>query len=287
MEVKYTPRELQGNVNVAEGSLLKEFFLLVGGFLAGISLVYVLLGYTVDLVVTKLPPELERRLGELNAGMYPPAVDGRVEEALQRILDGLSRHGSGTSSPPWRVHLAESGMVNAVALPGGHIVIYSGLLDAVESENELAFVLAHEMGHFAHRDHLRGLGRRLVLFVMAASLFGRDSAVSDFAGRSLGNLELKFSREQEEAADLSAVDLLYRRYGHAGGATEFMQRLAAVEGRGPAVYLFSTHPHPRDRIKALREYIRQRGYPVGEMTPLPPVLKSRPAAGASPAGSPE
>ena len=46
--------------------------------------------------------------------------------------------------------------MNAVALPGGNIVVFAGLLKEIKSENELAMILGHELGHFAHRDHLRG-----------------------------------------------------------------------------------------------------------------------------------
>lgn len=149
-------------------------------------------------------------------------------------------------------------------MPGGNIIVFSGLIDSVESENELAFVLAHELGHFTHKDHLRGLGRGLVLLMSSISLFGSDSFITGFIMNSLSNVEMKFSQRQERMADLWALDLLNRRYGHIGGAIDFFEKMAKKEKKGRFLYFFATHPYPQSRVRALKEQIQSKGYLVKE-----------------------
>jgi Zn-dependent protease with chaperone function len=59
----------------------------------------------------------------------------------------------------YKVSVHDQATVNAVALPGGNIIVFKGLLTELKSENEVAMILAHELGHYAHRDHLHGIGQ--------------------------------------------------------------------------------------------------------------------------------
>jgi Zn-dependent protease with chaperone function len=155
-------------------------------------------------------------------------------------------------------------------LPGNNIIITTALIEGLESENELAFVLAHELGHFANRDHLRGLGRGLVLLTISTILFGADSSVSQVLENSLQNVEMKFSQNQEKKADLFALRLLNERYGHVGGAIDFFEKLKKKEKGGRFLYFFATHPHSLERIRYLKQEIAARGYWVSPyLDPLP------------------
>lgn len=273
--MKYTPKELEDNVNISPTSLIREFFFLIGSVLTITLIVYVALGFAVDLIVPRLSPELEQRLGSIYGSIYTGTEEAGAEKRLQQVLDSLSSVQPENKGWQYRVHLVQDKRINALALPGGNIVLYSGLLDEVESENELAFVLAHELGHFAHRDHLRGLGRRLILLAMVTSVFGQDSSISEFMGNSLLDVEMRFSQGQEKMADLWAVDLLNRKYGHAGGAVDFLDRIARKEKNGRLAYFFSTHPYPLNRVKALQKYIMIKGYQVKEKTPIDGPLKHK------------
>jgi Zn-dependent protease with chaperone function len=231
--VKYTPKELIGNVNVSRTSPLREFFLLLTGLLGITFFIYIALGFAIDYVVPNVPAEVERSLGRLYSNMYEDTEKTAPVIQLQLLLDELadkvpvrSFEASRTDLTEqrrelkYKVHIVPRSQINALALPGGHIVIFSGLLKEVESENELAFILAHELGHFANRDHLRGLGRGLVLLTISTTLLGGNNVVTEFFMNSLLNVEMKFSQQQEKTADLWALDLLNRRYGHVSGVTE-------------------------------------------------------------------
>ena len=264
--MKYTPRSLEDNVNVSRGHPLAELAWMLGGVVALMGVLVVALGLATDVAVEKLPLRAEIGLGQQLLGRFPGDENPALEQRLKALLDRLPAD-SPLQAYPFHVYLSNSQEVNALALPGGNIVVYSGLLKQVESENELSMVLAHELGHFAHRDHLRGLGRGLGLAVAVSLLFGSDSAAGDVVSNTLLTFQSGYSRHQESAADRFALDLLVRRYGHAGGAVGFFERLRRDAGaRLP--YLLASHPHPQARVDELNERIRANGYPVAAVVPL-------------------
>jgi Zn-dependent protease with chaperone function len=167
------------------------------------------------------------------------------------------------------VHVTESDAVNAAALPGGHMVVFTGLLAEMVSENELAFVLAHELGHYANRDHLRGMGRALVLMTASTLLLGADNSINSMIGQGMALTELSFSRKQERQADEFALETLYCHYGHVADATSFFSKIPEDGDPGRFGHYFASHPENRRRISHLEDLAQARGYPTGDPLPLP------------------
>lgn len=266
--VRFTPREIKENVNISSVSPLREFFVLLGGIFGVIILVYLVLGIALDILVQRMPSELEQKIGKFLSRQYAlKKTPDPNEVRIQALLDGLVAY-LPENNFNFEVHIQQSPEVNAIALPGGHIVLFSTLLDEVDSENELAMILAHELGHFANSDHLRGLGRGLVLVAISSIVFGVDSTFVNIAQRALITAELKFSRQQEVAADSFALELLYKKYGHAAGAIDFFEHLESKQDAPRFFKFLSTHPHPGDRVTLLNEQIRQNNYTIGEKVPL-------------------
>lgn len=265
--MKYTPKLLTKNVNISITHPLREFAILTAGILGALILVYVLLGFALEwVVVPRIPQSVERSLGELFLGNYA-VEDSPERQYLQGILDRLVEH-EPSQTLDYQIHVEENPMVNAMALPGGHIVLYQGLLDRVESENELAMILGHELGHFAERHHLKGLGRGLVLLVLSATLLGDQSGITQFLQNSLARVESRFSQRQEQQVDEFGLHLLQKTYHHVAGATDFFERIQKGEPEGPLSYFFASHPSPANRVDFLNELIASAQYPIGEKTPL-------------------
>jgi predicted Zn-dependent protease len=154
---------------------------------------------------------------------------------------------------------------NAMALPGGLILVTDGLLDRVGSENELAFVLGHELGHFHNRDHLRRLGRGMVYGLLMAALTGGDPSLdpATFAG-DLANRG--FDREHERQADHFGLSLLQAEYGHVDGSWNFFESLLAEESDKILIIYLSTHPANATRIQELKIFAKEKGWPLeGEL----------------------
>jgi predicted Zn-dependent protease len=264
--MRFTPRALAGNVNVSSGHPLTEFAWLLGGLLTLLLAVYLAFWLLSELFAPRVPVEVEVWAGQHLLGQLAP----KSNPTLQQRLDGLLAV-SPADSPLHRydfsVSVVNNKEINALALPGGHIVVFSGLLKEIRSENELAMVLAHELGHYARRDHLRGMGRGLGFTLLMATLFGQDSRAAGIASGFFSSLEMRYSQQQESAADTFGLQLLTARYGHAGGASDFFERLAdKADSRYD--YLLASHPHPQARIASLQRMIADAGYRLAETLPL-------------------
>jgi predicted Zn-dependent protease len=150
---------------------------------------------------------------------------------------------------------------NAFALPGGHIYVYQGLVDRAQSPDELAGVLAHEIGHVAHRD-----GARTVLQAAGLSfLFGM--MLGDFVGggavvvAAKTVLDSSYSRRLEAAADRYSVALMTEAGGDPHALAVVLARIASDKDEG--MNLLSDHPETRDRIGAINA-----AAPSGATAPL-------------------
>ncbi|MEA3230390.1 MAG: M48 family metallopeptidase [Thermodesulfobacteriota bacterium] len=267
--MKYTPRRLKTNVNVTPTSPLKDLVVLVGGLLAiGVG-IYVLMGFAVDLIAPRISLGLEKKLAIPFLHTIKKSTTAHKQQPyVQSLIDDLQ---SRCTDLPYefKVHIIDSKSVNAAAMPGGHILVYKGLLEQVSSENELVFILAHELGHFAHRDHLRGLGRGLVLLTMSVVLLGSDNLVGDLLSRGVNFTEMGFSRKQEAQADTFGLETLQCAYGHVAGATTFFSKMSKGQDPGRWGHYFASHPENRQRIEHLEQLAKDHGYPTGPLTPLP------------------
>lgn len=267
--MKYTPKLPGINDNVSPDSLIKEFAILLGGLLGMVLAIYIGLGLLVDFLVPRISIETEQRV----AGFFSQ-LTASAETSSRRALylQGLTdRLGARCAPLPYevRVYVSENEMANALALPGGTIIVFSGLLKTMGSENELAFVLSHELGHFHHRDHLRALGRSLVFMALSALVFGADSSAGDLLAQSVGVSELGFSRIQETRADEFGVTALNCYYGHMGGATAFFEKMRAAEDPELFGQYFSSHPEVARRIRHLEAFGAANAFSSGPLAALP------------------
>lgn len=267
--MKFVPKPVDDLVNIPDRAPIRDFFWLGGGLVGLLVASYVIVGLLVDLAVPHVTPAMEKELAKVFTSVFQSAestADPR-QMHLQKLVNQLG-------GQDYQVHLVEDDdVVNAGALPGGHILVYTGLLAKVTSENELSFVLGHEIGHLQQRDHLRGLGRALVVFTAASLLMGPDNPVNALIEGSLTSAQLSFSRQQELSADRIGLKLVTAHYGHAGGASDFFKRLAR-EGKSPWFEGYiSTHPHPAFRADILEQLTGAHSVPPKQLKPLPPVLR--------------
>lgn len=260
--MRFEPRAPREGINVSREHPLREAGVLVAGLAGVLVLIGIAVTLGMDLAVGLIPPELESRaFGAFAAG------ESRVEDdtakgvaAAQRVLDALARHWP-DAPYAFRLHLLAEDSPNAAALPGGRVLVTRGLLEAVESENELAFVLGHELGHFHGRHHLRRLGRQAVYGLALAALLGRSGGARPLGSIAAELTSRGFDRGQEREADAFGLRLVGAEYGHAAGSTAFFERLdppggPALEG---VVAYFSTHPGGRERIAEIERLAAAEG----------------------------
>lgn len=170
-------------------------------------------------------------------------ADGQA--ALDRLVSDLSL--AGGVERTFSVRVVKHEGVNALAAPGGHIVIMSGLIAEARSPDELAGVIAHEMAHGIERHPTAGVIRGVGIGLLAMWLTGDPSGLLAGAGSML--VGLSYGRADEAAADGLGTALLRGAAYGTEGMRSFLERLAAREGDAPE--LLSTHPDPARRALAI------------------------------------
>lgn len=229
--------------------------------IAGGTLLMVVLGLwsgsdlLVELAVDRIPIEWEQKLGETTYRDFlthqevmkeGPAV-AALTEMTHRLTDPIPEN-------PYTlaITVVKSDVVNAFALPGGYIVVFTGLMKKAETPEEVAGVLAHELNHVLQRHGLERIVKQLGFVAVVSIVLGNQQGLGGIM-KQLGMelMTLKFGRAQETEADLTGLQLLYRAKINPNGMITFFQRLAEKdEGR---VEWLSTHPMSSaraDRLKA-------------------------------------
>ena len=273
--MEYRPSLPGKNDNVSHNHPVREFILLLSGITLFLSVLFWASSLLVDQAVNYITPEMEGRIFSAFSPLgKEPVQDGNPQqEKLQSMVKSLSRciH----IAYPLRVYLVDSKTANAMALPGGRILVFKGLLDKVKSENGLSFVLAHELAHFQNRDHLRGMGRGIVMTAVAALITGAGSDLTRWITPTVNLNMAQYSQTRERLADEKALQVLDCFYGHVGAATEFFN--AMTPGNEEKNILigqyFNSHPEALERIKNLEELAKKSEFHIRAVKPLPLVLK--------------
>ena len=217
-----------------------------------------------EAIAERIPVADEVRLGrqafESMRGTLKLVDTGDAHEAVTEIgrqLTTVSRY-------TYEFHVVEDATLNAFALPGGIVVVHTGLIAATRRPEELAGVLAHEVQHVELRHGtsaiVKDLGWR-VLWTWFTGDWG--GTLAGQAAAQLGSL--KFSRDAESAADNAGFDTLVRAGIDPSGMPDFFAIMAKQAGDAPAAFL-STHPLSTAREQALRQRLTE--LPAKPFTPL-------------------
>lgn len=231
-------------VAIIVGWSLAAALSIVGVVLFGVPL-------AADRLAPLVPEPIERRIGdaaELQIGSIfgrrvcaNPAGQAAFTKLLTRLREtaGLDANVKST--------VLQSELPNAFALPGGKVLVLSKLLDRAESVDEVAGVLAHELGHLRHHDSMRGLIYNGGTSFLVGLLFGdvTGSSAVLFASRSV--IQASYSRDAETAADTFSIDTMHALGRSPKPAAELMFRITGKEG-GKSLGLLASHPLTEDRL---------------------------------------
>ncbi len=222
-----------------------------------------------NMAAERVPPAWEDKLGEAVAEGFVEDLklcDAQpVEESINGIVRALD---AAAPSHPYtfKVRVLKNPMVNALAAPGGHIIIFTGLLEATETPEELAGVLAHEMQHVIRRHSTKSIFQTLSTYVLLSLVFGDVSGVAETV-HTLGNL--RYSRAHEEEADRLGMSLLLGARIDPSGMIRFFDTMKEREGDLPEAFKYiTTHPLTAERIESLKALSGEADY-----LPLLPEVK--------------
>jgi predicted Zn-dependent protease len=209
---------------------------------------------------TDLPARIDEALGPVLASEVRLSQrvisDPRVTEGFAVIFERLvSALPAGSAKP--QLLVVDSPEINAYTLPGGVVVVDSGLARALDSATEMAAVIGHELGHVANRDPLSLLARQLGMATIAAAVTGgQGSALFSTMVQTMVNV--RYGREAEDRADAFAVDLLGRASIEPSAFADALVRIKEAGPKYPDLLKYIDPHSPIDeRIAAAEERARQ------------------------------
>ena len=249
--MEIVPRQPKKAVDVSRGRVTGgDAIKTLIGVIVFLTVVYLLLGWFGILISKTIPDRWEKKLNVTSALENP---NGGSLERPQRILDQLMR-GKTLRDLDYRLFWLAKDVPNAVAVPGGGIGVSSALLDSVESDVSLAFILAHELGHHQSRHILRVLGRKLTVSFALAMTVG-----SDFNGlhAAIEVADGTYSRHHEREADDFGLRLVHEQFCTTEGAFEFFEDMRRLNKEWLLQKYLGSHPLTTERLDDLRALQRE------------------------------
>ncbi len=217
-------------------------------------------GQPINLLNTQQEIQLGRELADEIEEREEILDDAAVQSYVREIGHRLAQHAH-RQDVEYRFTVIDApDTVNAFALPGGHMYVYTGLMKLCRNEAELAGVMAHEIGHVAARHHGEGITRMYGYSIVMRALLGEDpGTLTRIASQFLGTAgHAYFSRQNEREADQIAAALLWRAGYNPEALLGFMQQLEAYKaerGHTANIPLFATHPPTSERMHLISQYV--------------------------------
>lgn len=245
-----------------KGNALRIFSPIAGLALLSFTIWFVMSGSLAGLLVQGIPISVEEAIGEAGiedlAPNQTPCEDPALIDATEQILDSLV-HAKPDSGYAFSITLIHSDVVNAYAMPGGKLFVFSGLLEATADPSEVAAVLGHEMQHVLGRHSLNRIVHRAGVGVAVGMMLGDATEFIALLGGIAGDLGvMEFGRDHEREADAVGLDLLAAAGFDPQAPTTFWGRIADEQPAEhqkleAALSLVSTHPASAERTARLAD----------------------------------
>jgi Zn-dependent protease with chaperone function len=267
----------------------RQTWRIVGWSLAAACSIVLVTVYGIPLIADRLAPlvplPVEKRIGEAVDQQVRVVFGGKVCErpdgraAFTAMVKKLGE--AGGVDMPLEAAVLSSSVPNAIALPGGKVYLFDGLLQKAQSPDEIAGVIAHELGHVQHRDSLRKLiqtgGTSFLIGLLFGDITGSGAVI--FAARSI--IDASYSRESEKDADDFAVGVMHKLGRSPRPMGEFLVRVTTggkTSSKSTATILDS-HPVSEDRLARMKQEHRPDSGPdilsAAEWRALKDICKAR------------
>ncbi len=232
--------------------------------LTGVAL-YTSVDFLVGVAVKQIPPAWEKQIGDVVLSNYRQKhtlIESGPE--VNRLRTIVNRLAAQLHENPYTFHVyvEQTDNVNAMAIPGGNVIVLSGLLSGTKSNDEIAGVLGHEIGHVVKRHSLRaGLHEAGLLgcFTIIFQGQGRDQAA--WLANLINLDSMQFGRAQEDEADLIGVQLASKADYDPHALVAFFERMQKEGGNASKILdskvfeILSTHPCTPERIAKIKQEI--------------------------------
>lgn len=247
---------VEDNVNVGKTNDGVEFLILISGIVSIFFVIYLfadsISGFVIDRLPDKTITQIETSIPKFDTTTIPKnsktqAQIDKLEKIKQKIVAKDKVLQNKSSFP---IYVEPIKKVNAFIEIDGSIHFTEGLLQKVSDEEVLTFVMAHELGHYAHRDCLKHVSRQVIAGLITSVLSGSAQNNTGAAINGISDLNaLTYSRAQEKRADEYANKMLYKIYGRNTAAIKFFDYLEKEENSPEFLQYFSSHPSTKQRLR--------------------------------------
>jgi Zn-dependent protease with chaperone function len=206
-------------------------------------------------IVAMMPASWEKQIGQaafeqMTEGVKPltdSAYTNRLFLVTERLKKGLP-----AGAPKFNYIVGDDEMVNAFALPDGHVIVMRGLIEEA-TPDELAGVLSHEVSHVIQKHGMRHLAQMIGPILVFKYFMNSDGALASLIAVSAMLSSLEYSRSNETEADDKGFEIMLKANIDPRALTSFFQKLKKEERRRDENDFFSTHPATSARIKHLEQ----------------------------------
>jgi beta-barrel assembly-enhancing protease len=230
------------------------FFLMLGMLIvaAALFVYFYLVPWIAEKSATLVPLDIEVKIGEKIAeGLTQGAIENdSVNYYAERFVKQLDLD----TEYPVKLQVLESEEINAFALPGGKIFIYSGLLEKMDSAQQLVALIGHELTHVTKQHSLKSIFRGAAAGVVLGGLFGDAGGISSWVLSKADEFkQLEYSRDLETEADNNGIDLMIKNKVDPQGMLDLLYLLQREGQEMPGLMKYlSTHPDTEARIQSIK-----------------------------------
>lgn len=272
MEFK-NPQPKEG-INVSPRNHLVDFLVLTIGTVVVITIITFLIGLLSGYLAKRIPYEVEVSLSQPFEDIVK-VVESSQNTYLKNLITRLAQCSDLPEGMHIKYHYNDDEMVNAFATLGGNIIVFQGLIDEVDNENQLAMIIAHEIAHIKNRHPIQSMGRGVIVGITLSLLMG-NNVTNPLEQAGLLTM-LNFSRSMESEADADGLIALEKCYGHVNGSTQVFEKFEKIQQQKNIKQLpfLSTHPLNNDRIKNIKDLASINNWVVdGNLVNFPLDIKS-------------
>ncbi len=216
--------------------------------------------------VILFPESFDSYLGNtfMNTFLYENKIDSVKTKTLEEFAGKINFE----NTKPLHFAVVESDEINAFALPNGQIVVYSGILNKLQSSSELTALLAHESAHVNHRHSVKILSRNLAGYLLISLIFSDVNGIMAILADNAQQLHsLSYSRKFEREADEQGLKILMNNHINPNGMVELFA-LIEREEKIAVPKIISTHPLTKERKENMQEIITNSVYKLSSHSDL-------------------
>jgi len=206
--------------------------------------------------VSFLPTTVDDQIGDTFFSTMVPAES--IDQKRSKALNGFAAELQLYNKRPLHFNVVHSNEVNAFAMPNGEIVVYTGLLDQLETPAQLVALIGHEVSHINERHSMKLLSRNLAGYMIISLLVGDVSGIAAVLTDNAQQLyQLSYARDHEQQADELGLQILLDNHQDPTAMLQLFKKLNAT-GSDALPELLSSHPLPNSRIQHIKKRLMQQ-----------------------------